>query len=58
MSSALEDYRRYIQYENDEDGAAKSDSYSGQYYTAKKKEYALELKRYLQGFKTGKIKRY
>jgi len=58
MSSALEDYRRYIQYENDEDGAAKSDSYSGQYYSAKKKEYALELKRYLQGFKTGKIKRY
>ncbi len=58
MSNALEDYRRYIQYENDEDGAAKADSYSGQYYSAKKKEYAMELKRYLKGFKTGKIKRY
>jgi len=58
MSNALKDYKRYIDYENEEDQAAKSDSYSGQYYTAKKKEYALELKRYLQGFKTGKIKRY
>lgn len=58
MSNALEDYRRYIQYENDEDRAAKVGSSSGQYYAEKKKEYAMELKRYLKGFKTGKIKRY
>ena len=58
MSNALEDYRRYIQYENDEDRAAKAGSGSGRYYTEKKKEYAMELKRYLQGFKIGKIKRY
>ncbi len=58
MSNALEDYRRYIQYENDEDRSAKAGSYGNTYYTEKKKEYAMELKRYLKGFKTGKIKRY
>ena len=59
MSNALETYRRYIDSENQEDAAAKQGGgYSGQYYNEKKKEYALELKRYLQGFKTGKIKRY
>ena len=60
MSNALEDYKRYIDYENEEDQAAKAGgrSYGGDYYGEKKKEYALELKRYLQGFKTGKIKRY
>jgi len=60
MSNALKDYKRYIDYENEEDQAAKAGgrSYGGDYYGEKKKEYALELKRYLQGFKTGKIKRY
>jgi len=60
MSNALKDYKRYIDYENEEDQAAKAggSSYGGNYYGEKKKEYALELKRYLQGFKTGKIKRY
>jgi len=59
MSNALETYRRYIDAENQEDAAAKQGSgYSGKYYGEKKKEYALEIKRYLTGFKTGKIKRY
>ena len=59
MSNALETYRRYIDAENQEDAAAKQGGgYSGQYYGEKKKEYALEIKRYLQGFKIGKIKRY
>ena len=57
MSSALETYRRYIDMENQEDGAP-DDGYSGRYAGERKKEYALELKRYLQGFKIGKIKRY
>ena len=62
MSNALETYRRYIDAENQEDAAAKQgggySSYSGQYHGEKKKEYALEIKRYLKGFKIGKIKRY
>jgi len=59
MSNALKDYKRYIDYENEEDQAAKSGGYNGgSYYGEKKKAYALELKRYLKGFKTGKIKRY
>jgi hypothetical protein len=60
MSNALKDYKRYIDYENEEDQAAKAggNSYGGNYYGEKKKEYALQLKRYLKGFKTGKIKRY
>jgi len=60
MSNALKDYKRYIDYENEED---KEKGYGGprgsrSYYGEKKKAYALELKRYLKGFKTGKIKRY
>ena len=59
MSNALETYRRYIDAENQEDAAAKQGGgYSGQYYGEKKKELALDIKRYLQGFKIGKIKRY
>jgi hypothetical protein len=59
MSNALKDYKRYIDYENEEDRAAKAGGYQGgSYYGEKKKSYALELKRYLKGFKTGKIKRY
>ena len=57
MSSALETYRRYIDMENQEDGAP-DDGYSGRYAGERKKEYALELKRYLQGFKIGKLKTY
>jgi len=59
MGNALETYRRYIDAENQEDRAAKQGGgYSGQYHGEKKKEYALEIKRYLKGFKIGKIKRY
>jgi len=57
MSSALETYRRYIDMENQEDGAP-DDGYSGRYAGERKKEYALELKRYHQGFKIGKLKTY
>ena len=57
MSSALETYRRYIDMENQEDGAP-DDGYSGRYASERKKEYALELKRYHQGFKIGKLKTY
>ena len=60
MSNALKDYKRYIDYENEEE---REKGYGGprgerSYYGEKKKEYAMELKRYLKGFKTGKIKRY
>jgi hypothetical protein len=57
MSSALETYRRYIDMENQEDRAP-DDGYSNRYASERKKEYALELKRYHQGFKIGKLKTY
>jgi len=60
MDNAIKDYQRYIQYENEEDREKKAGRDRGvkSYYGEKKKEYAMELKRYLQGFKIGKIKRY
>ena len=60
MDNAIKDYQRYIQYENEEDREKKAGYDRGvkSYYGEKKKEYAMELKRYLQGFKIGKIKRY
>ena len=60
MDNAIKDYQRYIQYENEEDREIKRGVDRGvkSYYGEKKKEYAMELKRYLQGFKIGKIKRY
>ena len=60
MSNALKDYKRYIDYQNEQDRAEQSGrgNYGKSYYGEKKKEYAMELKRYLKGFKTGKIKRY
>lgn len=56
MDNAIKDYQRYIQYENEEERYP--DASGSRYYSEKKKEYAMELKRYLKGFKTGKIKRY
>jgi hypothetical protein len=56
MDNAIKDYQRYIQYENEEERYP--DASGSRYYSEKKKEYAMELKRYLKGFKIGKIKRY
>ena len=56
MDNAIKDYQRYIQYENEEERYP--DASGSRYYTEKKKEYAMDLKRYLKGFKIGKIKRY
>ena len=56
MDNAIKDYQRYIQYENEEERYP--DASGSRYYSEKKREYAMELKRYLKGFETGKIKRY
>jgi hypothetical protein len=58
MDAAIRDYQRYIQYENEEDRYPDAAASGSKYYTEKKRAYAMELKRYLKGFKTGKIKRY
>jgi len=63
MSGALDDYKRYVDYENEEDreamtGATMARRSATGYYAEKKKEYALNLKRYYAGFKSGKLKRY
>lgn len=58
MDNAIKDYQRYIQYENEEERYPDAAASGSKYYTEKKRAYAMELKRYLKGFKTGKIKRY
>jgi hypothetical protein len=58
MDNAIKDYQRYIQYENEEQRYPDAAASGSKYYTEKKRAYAMELKRYLKGFKTGKIKRY
>jgi hypothetical protein len=51
----LQQYARYIQYENQEDQAEK-DGYGGDYYAKEKKEVALDIKNKVREVETGKVR--
>jgi hypothetical protein len=51
----LQQYARYIQYENQEDQADK-DGYGGNYYAKEKKEVALDIKNKVREVESGKVR--
>ena len=51
----LQQYARYIQYENEED-KAKDQDYAGSYYSREKKAVALDIKNKVREVETGKVR--
>ena len=51
----LQQYARYIQFENEED-KAKDQDYGGTYYTREKKATALDIKNKVRAVETGKVR--
>ena len=51
----LQQYARYIQYENEEDKAEK-DGYGGDFYAKEKKATALDIKNKVRAVETGKVR--
>jgi hypothetical protein len=51
----LQQYARYIQYENEED-KAKDQEYTGTYYSREKKAVALDIKEKVRAVETGKVR--
>ena len=51
----LQQYARYIKYENEED-KAKKDGYSGDYYARERKETALDIKEKVRAVESGKVR--
>ena len=51
----LQQYARYIQYENEED-KAKDQEYAGSYYAREKKEVALDIKNKVREVESGKVR--
>ena len=51
----LQQYARYIQYENEED-KAKDQDYAGSYYAKEKKEVALDIKNKVREVESGKVR--
>ena len=55
QSQILQQYARYIQYENEED-KAKDQDYAGSYYSREKKAVALDIKNKVREVETGKVR--
>ena len=51
----LQQYARYIKYENEEE-KSKKDGYSGDYYSRERKETALDIKEKVKAVETGKVR--
>ena len=51
----LQQYARYIQYENEEE-KAKDQDYGGSYYSREKKATALDIKNKVRQVETGKVR--